>query len=454
MSFERISELKHKRKPLSGGGQVIVVDNGAIIGAEAMAMLQALHSRSTGGFDSHLKKLEKIGPEKFMETYYVNYGHKSIGDCGFATVFVEGISMLCAKAIQDWMLYNGQEASTRYIDFSKQEFLNPLNTPLGNQIQENWRNFYLTIIEKLKHVLKRRFPIQEGEKDDVYEKAIVVRAFDIARSFLPAGATTNLAWTMTLRQFADQLMLLRNHPLKEIKEVGLKTEEALYEMYPSSFSQKRYSTTEYYNAEYMSEDYYFYDTPENFPEFRMTSDSVDIIGISHWERAMKDRPPKTELPKKINELGTMQFEFLLDFGSFRDLQRHRSIIQQMPLLSLDFGFNKWYLNELNFFSEVPNFLESQKKSIQQLNADDKMSQYYIAMGYNCPCRITGGLSSLVYTTELRTTRFVHPSLFEQMLKIAEILKTRFGRHGLVLHLDSEPTRFDVRRAEHDIKIKK
>jgi hypothetical protein len=30
--------------------------------------------------------------------------------------------MLGAKAIQDSKLYNGQEASTRYVDFSKQKF--------------------------------------------------------------------------------------------------------------------------------------------------------------------------------------------------------------------------------------------------------------------------------------------------------------------------------------------
>jgi len=32
--------------------------------------------------------------------------------------------MLAAKAIQDSKMYNGQEASTRYIDFSEQEMIN------------------------------------------------------------------------------------------------------------------------------------------------------------------------------------------------------------------------------------------------------------------------------------------------------------------------------------------
>ena len=65
-----------------------------------------------------------------MSQFYVGYGHKSIGDCGSITIFIEGCSMLAAKAIQDTKLYNGQEASTRYIDFSQQAMINPLGTEI------------------------------------------------------------------------------------------------------------------------------------------------------------------------------------------------------------------------------------------------------------------------------------------------------------------------------------
>jgi len=85
--------------------------------------------------------LKKKGAEKFMKNFYVGYGHKSIGDCGNATIFVEGVSMLAAKAIQDWRLYSGQEASTRYVDFSQQAFFDPTNSKNGKNILEAWRNF-------------------------------------------------------------------------------------------------------------------------------------------------------------------------------------------------------------------------------------------------------------------------------------------------------------------------
>jgi hypothetical protein len=38
--------------------------------------------------------------------------------------------------------------------------------------------------------------------------------------------------------------------------------------------------------------------------------------------------------------------------------------------------------------------------------------------------------------------------------MAEYLKKEFAPYGLVLHLDQERDRFDVRRGTHDIELKK
>ena len=43
-----ISQLNHTSEALKSGGEVIVLDTGAVISPESDAMLQALHSRSVG----------------------------------------------------------------------------------------------------------------------------------------------------------------------------------------------------------------------------------------------------------------------------------------------------------------------------------------------------------------------------------------------------------------------
>lgn len=446
--------IKHVTEKLKGGGFVLVLNNEAKIDAQAEAMLQALHSRSTGGIKNHLKVLEEKGVENFMEKFYVGYGHKSIGDCGSATVFVEGISMLAAKAIQDWRLYSGQEASTRYVDFSEQVFLNPANNRVGEKIQEAWRAFYLKSQTPIREHLKKQFPIKEGENEIFYEKAIMARAFDITRAFLPAGATTNLAWRMNFRQFADELMLLRHHPLSEVRDIAETAEKALRKSYPSSFGHIRFENTEEYNRLWMENEYYYQN--KKAKDFSFIKNDINLNDLKKFRGVMKTRPIKTELPPTIATLGMVHYEFLLDFGSFRDLQRHRAVVQRMPLLTSQHGFNEWYLNALpeKLKKVAIKFVASQEKKIKLLKISDEEKQYYLAMGYNVPCKVSGDLKALIYLVELRSTRFVHPTLVRQMLKMIESLKNIFQKTGLIIHTDDEPNRFDIRRGEQDIVMKK
>lgn len=448
-----LSELKHVTRTTSRGAEVIVLNTGSAIPPDAVAMLQALHSRSVGGLKAHLEILSKKGFEGFMKTFYVGYGHKSIGDCGTTTIFIEGVSMLVAKAIQDWALYSGQEASTRYIDFAVQPFIDPVGTEESKSVLEKWRAFYIHGMPLVVEDLKRRFPKQDDEDEKVYDKAIRARAFDILRGFLPAGASTNLAWHTNFRQATDHLAWLRHHPVEEVREVALTIESALIEAHPSSFSNKRYEATEQYNAKWMDLDYYYH-IDGLIDEFsylnRVSTSDLDI-----YKDILASRPAKTEMPKIVGETGTMRFDFLLDFGSYRDIQRHRSVLQEMPLLTPDHGFEDWYIEELpeTLRFKARELISSQEETIESWDVSDEIRQYYLGMGYRVNCAITGDLPALVYIVEIRATRFVHPTLRKRARQMADVLVREFGDCGLVLHLDQDPDRFDVKRGEHDIVVK-
>ncbi|MEA3398927.1 MAG: FAD-dependent thymidylate synthase [Patescibacteria group bacterium] len=444
-----MKNLKHSKARIKGGGKVIILDTGAIINPEAEAMLQALHSRSTGGLESHLKILEKRGPENFMKNFYVGYGHKSIGDCGTISIFIEGVSILVAKAIQDWPLYSGQESSTRYIDFKTQPFKNPAQVKQGEKILENWRKFYSQSLKPIVEHLKKKHPLKENESEKIYNKAIDARSFDILRGFLPAGSTTNLAWHTNLRQAADKIMFLRHNPLEEVKNVADAIERALIKAYPNSFSHKRYEKTEKFNKYFMEKEYYYHNS--KCPDFKLTKNNIDEKLIS--KTLLRKRPPKTELPRQLTEAGDIQFEFLLDFGSYRDLQRHRSLTQRMPLLTNEISFEKWYLDELpkEVREKAIKLLKKQKEITNKLKISKEEKQYYIPMGYNVSCRLTGGLPAWLYIIELRATCFVHPTLRKRAKQMAKALTKKFKY--LKIHLDKEIDRFDIKRGEQDIVLK-
>lgn len=432
------------------GPFVLVLNDGGLITAEDRAMLQALYSRSPSSVLSHLEKLAEVGSGKFMDSFYVGYGHKSIGDCGSTTIFIENVSMLVAKAVQDSMLYDGQEVSTRYLDMATQPFCDPM--ALGkNSLLDEMRQFYIDSLPVLKSHLRETYPIQDGEKESVYEKAVAARAFDILRGFLPAGTQTSLSWTTNLRQAADRLAILRVHPLEEIRRVAQMIEEALRKAHPHSFTQKRYAASETYQEAYMNYDYYL-DVLHMKDSVMLTNDYLDRSALRRFSRVISTRPDKTELPKFVGEAGVLQFEFTLDFGSFRDLARQRAVIQRMPLLTAKHGFHQWYREQL------PEGLD--KKAYKLIldtrgwwrkqathGGDLALAQYYLPMGYRVPCHISGDLPALVYLVELRSGSTVHATLRKVSQDMGKIIEGL----GVPVYLDmSESGRFDVKRGNQDI----
>ncbi len=447
--------VSHPSRPLPGGGLVLLLNTGATITPEAEAMLQALYSRSPASVHEHLETIREKGPEKFMASYYVGYGHRAIGDCGTITLFIEGVSMLASKALQDSGLYAGQEVSTRYVDFSTVRFEDPIHSPISHEALESLRQFYLDALPLLESHLMVRYPTHEGESPTHYQKAIKARAFDILRGFLPAGATTSLAWHTNLRQAADKLALLRHHPLPEVRTIASALEEVLTEAYPSSFGHKRYSDTEAYVESWMGQDYYH--TDAECPDMELTHHGLYTPSLSRPDvvRALSSRPPKTELPKWLSELGVLQFNFLLDFGSFRDVQRQRAVSQRMPLLSFAHGFEPWYLMELpdELKDRATVLLARVEEQVTQLGLMPALMQYYVPMGYRIPNRMTGDIPALVYLVELRAGSTVHPTLQLRARQMGEHISKILAPHGLRLFIEGEVGRFDVKRGSQDITKK-
>jgi thymidylate synthase ThyX len=453
-----ISQLSHATEPLPSGGMVLLLETGAVITPEDTAMLQALHSRSSEGVKSHLERLAKAGSGRFMESFYVGYGHKSIGDCGTITLFIEGISMLAAKALQDSMLYSGQESSTRYIDFSRQPFLDPVNTERSASLLSALRAFYVSSFPKVCEHIAQLFPMKEGEDPATYQKAVNARAFDILRGILPAGATTNIAWHTNLRQAADHIARLRNHPLEEIRSIAESIEKVLLKKYPNSFGHKHYEATEAYVEAFMKNDYLL-DPKGDFPDFSLAYDGVERSRLEGYRHLLESRPPKTELPKFVGDSGTVRFEFLLDFGSFRDVQRHRSLVQRMPLVTTRFGFVEWYLESMPeaVRKECRELLSRAETDIAGFasSTPKETLQYYVPMGYAVPVSLSGDLAAWSYVIELRATKFVHPTLQRRALAMADALEERFGTFGFRLFVDHDSFgRFDSGRGSQDIVEKK
>lgn len=417
---------------------------------EDTAMMQALYSRSPKSVVEHVEKVKQSGSGKFMETFYVGYGHASIADCGSTTLFIEGISILGDKAIQDWQLYSGQETSTRYIDMSQQAIIDPVGSNESKAILDKWMNFYINNQEKIQNFLMIKYPRQEGEAEAMYIKAIKARGFDIMRGFLPAGITTQLSWHTNLRQAWDKIALLRHHPLLEVRETAETTLTKLREKYAHSFSHPQYEEQEAYRD--LSVKKHTYLIPEKNSTFKFNA-SVKPEELKKYEELINLRPLKTGLPAFMGELGNFSFDYILDFGSFRDLQRHRNGICRMPLLTTELGFAEWYLEQLpnDLRQEAVKLISEQTAEILKLEATPEIKQYYTAIGFNIFGRVSYPLPAALYVIELRSGKAVHPSLRKLAIKMSEAVKEKFP--SLKMYIDLDPDDWDVRRGLQDITLK-
>src|SRR6201987_4096992 len=165
---------------------------------EVQAYAMAKYSRSSLSMKESLKEISQQKAEKFLNTFYFQYGHRSIADLAHVALAIERLSILAAIAVADEQRWDGQERSTRYQDFKKGGYFTP---DLGEDQQA--RDLYRETIEglfaeyeSLSERMSRYFasitPKPAEMKQEAYDRTLRARAFDISRYLFPLATNSSL----------------------------------------------------------------------------------------------------------------------------------------------------------------------------------------------------------------------------------------------------------------------
>ena len=92
---------------------------------EIQAYAMAKYSRSALSMKESLKEITLQKAEKFLNTFYFQYGHRSIADLAHIALAIERLSILAAIVVADEQRWDGQERSTRYQNFKKSGYYTP-----------------------------------------------------------------------------------------------------------------------------------------------------------------------------------------------------------------------------------------------------------------------------------------------------------------------------------------
>lgn len=193
------------------------------------AFLGARYSRSADSAVDIAKEVYGSDKDaaKRLEAIFHGYGHKSVGDMADLFLCLENIPMLLAERFfYSNPTHAGQARSTRYQNFSQPKFARfpkdeivpaaleaEFNAILAQQLQD-----YNELLEPTKQALLELYEVDPENKQEM--GALAARAFDTARYFLPTGLQTSLGVVMSARAWSERIGYYRASTLRQERELG------------------------------------------------------------------------------------------------------------------------------------------------------------------------------------------------------------------------------------------
>jgi hypothetical protein len=234
---------------------------------------------------------------------------------------------------------------------------------------------------------------------------------------------------MSLRKFRDHLTDLSAHPLLEVQEIAYAINDQLTQRFPNTF--KSIKPKEAVAVAYVLNQVTSYEA------------YASVIDTHEWSGPLHIANP--DLTVHFGLGGG------LDFGSFRDLQRHRNGVMQMPLVSVINGLNVYYVNAYRqalpdeLFSKIHDLYDT----IITSYPDSVTTQYVLPMMNNVPLGMYWSRAQVKYVLELRSKTSVHPTL----RKWCHSLANQLGEHSVGINLDRREDYSQSNRGEQDLKQK-
>jgi thymidylate synthase ThyX len=269
----------------------------AVIGAppEIQAYALAKYSRSAQALRESIDELSTQRAEQFLNTFYFQYGHRSIADLAHIALAIENISMLAAFHVVDEALWDGQERSSRYQDFRKSGFYVPPALAEGSPERDSYThalNFLLDRYDffsaELLKVLTQVQPRPPEMTQATYTRTLRARAFDVARYFLPLATRTSVGQVTSARVLEEQISRLNGHPIAELREVGAAIRQAC-ETPAHNFIEGRLRAA--WEAGALSQ--------EQIEQQQHTLEESGILGISAAPTLVKYTSPETYGPATL-----------------------------------------------------------------------------------------------------------------------------------------------------------
>jgi len=428
--------------------------------------------------------------ENFMRKWAIEYSHSSLKDSSCDRIAIENVSIRATKILEDSSLGAFQEKSTRYMDFSvdnyyipESEFINDEHRQILAESMDLYREVLAGAIEHFKTIISR----DDFKSEAAWIRTCKAKAFDEARYLLPTSTRTSLGVTMPTRETERWISKMLAAPEKEIRDLAIQIKNECVQINPGLI--KHVNANDYLNINSTKNAVDLYsiasriDTvDEDSSEFHAItySDDPESILLAHFcasvgifnmnqaaeieneewiaalENTLSARGPHDEMPK-WTACSEMSFRFVIDIGAYRDVQRHRVGTQITSDWCPSFGYS------------IPDYLETEGASelktkyinhcnkivnvIGKLHKVDRFNAaYFLILGTNINVIYTCNFKQAAYFVELRSGASGHYSYRRLAHKMYEFIEENYPLFAKFVRVDLSGYS-DRREAEERIQEK-
>ncbi len=212
---------------------------------EIQAYALAKYSRSLHSMAQSIEELSAQRAEHFLNTFYFQYGHRSIADLAHVTMAIENCSLLAEFYITDESLWDGQSRSTRYQNFHKDNFYIPQSVTANPKLLEPFRaalqialDNYRYMTDSSVHVIEQITPKPADMDPAAYKRIVKARAFDVGRYFLPLATLTSVGQITSARVLEQQIVRLKSLHIPELTDVAEAMRQAARNPADNFFAKK------------------------------------------------------------------------------------------------------------------------------------------------------------------------------------------------------------------------
>ena len=452
---------------------------------EQIAVAFAMTSRRPEPFDEIAQQVSQEKAADFNERWVLGYGHASVAEHAVLHLAVENISRVACDALEDNRLASYTEKSSRYQLMPQGYFHVPQELTgepaLADLFRETCNKLfhgYRDLLDGCTNYLQGRNPRRKGERESVYNLRLRREATDSCRAVLPAATLTNVGVTANARVLEHAISKLMSSEVAEERSLGEEIREQGRSITPTLI---KYADQNQYlmGAAQIQQDLALRYAGEVSPA--APSKSTDsgpgegpwCVRLVHWDEQAEEKlaagllyrrsqqsyqyvwrhvmemgvENRREIirrcvedmgdhdaPVRELELVDYTFEFLMDYGAYREFKRHRLQSYIPQLLTVDHGYQvPKLMAEAGLESRFHDTMGAAEDAFRQVQeSSPQAAQYLVTHAHNRRVLSKMNLRECYHLFKLRTSELAHFSIRQPMI---EAMRLAVGTHpALFQHL--------------------